>query len=324
MDRVEAVRESLARLIGAKFNEMAFIENTSQGLNVIANGLAWQPGDVIVVTCPDFPATLYPWLNLERLGVHVRYLQRHEGTISVADAAESICHRTKLLVVSSVDYATGFTIDLKELGALCHDQGILFCVDAIQSLGLLPLDVKKCRIHFMSAGGYKWLLGPMGTGCLYIDETVSHLLHPSSAGWKSVTTPEDFTLHFTLKKEADRFESGNLNVPGIFGLGASVDLLLSIGISRIGQRVLTLTDKIIQGLQQRNISPRPSFEPWERSGIMTFIPPNAPETCAQFLAKQGVSISLRHGRIRLSPHFYNTTEDIVHFFNILDQYLKLI
>jgi len=322
MDRLEAIRASLARLIGAGSQEMAFVENTSQGLNAIANSLQWEPGDVVLISYPEFPANIYPWLNLQRLGVTIRYLERQKGSISINNALNSICPRTRLLVISSVDYATGFAADLEGLGQMCQSKGILFCLDAIQSLGLLPIDVKASHVHFMSSGGYKWLLGPMGTGCLFIDDSVRHFLQSSHVGWKSVINPEDFDIDFTLKKEAARFEPGNLNLAGIFGLGASVELLLEIGIPTIWQRVKRLIQKLQEGIEQRGLSVYPGLGASERSGILTFIPPKNPEDLARFLEDQGIAVSLRHGRIRLSPHFYNNNQDIEYILSVLDQYLS--
>jgi selenocysteine lyase/cysteine desulfurase len=321
LQRLAEVRRLAADFLGAAPEEIAFTGNTSSGLASVAEGLSWRPGDAVLVAVPDFPANVYPWLHLQRRGVEVRRVERGEGgRLDPAAVAGALTPRTRLLAVSSVDYATGCAAALPALGELCRQRGVLFCVDAIQSLGVLPLDVRRCGIHFLAAGGHKWLLGPVGTGLLFVDAEVAGELEPPLVGWKSVVDEENFELHFELRRDAARFEPGTLNLAGIFGLGAALELLRGAGAARVGERVLALGDRFAEGLRRRGLE---VVSPWgagERSGILAFRPPGDAEHCLKRLAAAGVVASLRRGCIRLSPHFYNDESDVEAFFRALDAF----
>ncbi|MFH1487730.1 MAG: aminotransferase class V-fold PLP-dependent enzyme, partial [Pseudomonadota bacterium] len=168
MKRVEEVRGLFARLLRADPGEIAFAGNTSDGLSTVASGLDWKSGEGVLVPSPEFPANVYPWMNLEGRGVRVRFIEREEGRIGVRHVEKALKPGTRLLALSSVDFATGCRCDLEALGAFCRQKGLLFCVDAIQSLGVIPMDVNKYGIHFLASGGHKWLLATMGCGCLFI------------------------------------------------------------------------------------------------------------------------------------------------------------
>lgn len=319
--RLARVRRQAADLLGASAAEIAFVPNTSTGLATVAEGLDWRPGESVLVAVPDFPANVYPWQHLERRGVAVRFIERDAGgRIGPEAVAKALVPGARLLAISSVDYVSGFAADLPALGGFCREQGLLFCVDAIQSLGVLPLDVKACGIHLLAAGGHKWLLGPMGSGLLYVESSVADRFAPPLVGWKSVVDEENFELHFELKQDAGKFEPGTLNLPGIFGFGAALELLQSIGVADIRQRVLALNDRFAEGLRARGLQ---VVSPWgeaERSGILTFHPPADALRCFRFLAERKVLVSPRGGMIRLSPHFWNDERDLDAFFAALDAF----
>jgi selenocysteine lyase/cysteine desulfurase len=319
--RLTKVRRQAAALLGATAEEMAFVPNTSTGLATVAEGLDWRPGEAVLVAVPDFPANVYPWQHLERRGVVVRCVERRpDGRFGPVEVAKALVPGSRLLAISSVDYVTGFAADLPALGEFCREQGLLFCVDAIQSLGVLPLDVKACGIHLLAAGGHKWLLGPMGSGLLYVDRRVADRFEPPLVGWKSVVDEENFELHFELKQDAGKFEPGTLNLPGIFGLGAALELLQSVGVEPIRQRVLALNERFAEGLRDRGlevVSPRGETE---RSGILSFRPPGDFRRCCRFLAERRVAVSPRGGMLRLSPHFWNDESDLAAFFAALDAF----
>jgi len=319
--RLAGVRRQAAQLLGAAAEEVAFVPNTSSGLATVAEGVRWRPGEAVLVARPDFPANVYPWQHLERRGVAVRFVERGAaGRIGPEDFARALVPGVRMLALSSVDYVTGFAADLSAIGAFCRAQGLLLCVDAIQSLGVLPVDVKACGIHLLAAGGHKWLLGPMGTGLLYVDRAVADLFEPPLVGWKSVVDEENFELHFELKADAGRFEPGTLNLAGIFGLGAALELHASAGAENIRQRVLALNESLGEGLLARGVevvSPRGTGE---RSGILSFCPPGEAQRCFRFLGERGVAVALRGGAIRLSPHFWNDESDLEAFFAALDQF----
>ncbi|MEM5788755.1 MAG: aminotransferase class V-fold PLP-dependent enzyme, partial [Syntrophobacteraceae bacterium] len=239
MNQVETTRVLFAKLINADPREVCFTGNTSDGLSAVAGGISWKSGDRILLPVPDFPSNIYPWVNLGRIGVEVDFLPKRDGRFSVRDIDAALRPGTRLIAVSATDFATGFRCDLEELGEFCGRKGILLCVDAIQSLGAAPLDVKKCGIHFLASGGHKWLLSIMGIGALYISGEADNLVHPTRVGWRSVQNEEDFNnLDFHLKEDAKRFETGTLNVAGITAMGTSLEMLLEIGIERIHARIL--------------------------------------------------------------------------------------
>jgi cysteine desulfurase/selenocysteine lyase len=320
MEGVEAARRQAARLLGAMAHEIAFVTNTSEGLSVVAGGLDWRLGDRVLVVRPDFPSNIYPWMDLERKGVAVDFVNRREGRIQVEDLGKDLKPGTRLLTVSSVDFLSGYRADLEAMGAFCRQKGLLFCVDGIQSLGLVPVDVKEWQIHFLSAGGHKWLLGPMGCGVLYVAQEVVDLVHPGRVGWKSVRGERNFfTIRLDLKPDALRFEPGSLNLLGIHGLGAALNLLLEVGVTRVFEAVLAITDLFVQGLQQRGLKIVTKLERSCRSGILSFVPKADPEKTFYTLMEEKVMVSERKGFIRLSPHFYNTEADVGRFFEALDR-----
>jgi len=319
MKRTGEVRSLFARLINGHPSEIAFVGNTSEGLSAVATGLQWKKGEAVLVPEPDFPANIYPWMNLERYGVKVHFIKRKAGRFGMEEVKKALVPGTRVLSVSSVDFASGFLCDLAGLGDLCQAEGLLFCVDAIQSLGAIPMDVRRFKIHFLAAGSHKWLLGPMGCGALFVSREVDSLLHPEQVGWKSVVDEENFfQVHFDLKTDARRFEPGTMNVAGIYGLGAALELLMEVGIEKIHKRVLHLNDLLYQGLQGRHIRISTPMGKGERSGIFSFIPPRDGHALFRSLTARNVMVSLRKDIIRLSPHFYNTEGDINRFFEALD------
>ena len=321
MEQIEDVRRLVAALLSCQPGEVAFTGNTSEGLGMVASGVKWRKGDVVIIPAPEFPANLYPWENLTSQGVRTKRIERKNGAFHVEDVEKALEPGTRLVSVSSVDFCTGFRCDLESLGDLCRRKGILLCVDAIQSLGIIPMDVKKYGIHFLSAGGHKWLLSPMGCGIVYISEEVNHLVHPDRVGWKSVIDEENFFQQdFRLKPDALRFESGSMNVAGIYALGAAIGLLKEAGLDRVNERIMFLNDLFIAGLQDRKIKIASSLIRQERSGILSFFPDGDPEILHGFLNKRDIIVSVRNGMIRLSPHFYNNPNDVALFFESLDRF----
>ncbi|HYA43293.1 MAG TPA: aminotransferase class V-fold PLP-dependent enzyme [Syntrophobacteraceae bacterium] len=320
---VERTRSLFARLINADPSEICFVTNTSEGLSTVAGGISWKPGDKIVAAVPDFPSNVYPWMNLAHRGVETCFLQRNEGRFDIRDVKASLRPGTRLVAVSSTDFTTGFRCDLEELGNFCRQEGILFCVDAIQDLGAVPIDVKSCGISFLASGGHKWLLSTMGTGALYISKEANDLVHPIRVGWKSVENEEDF-YHLELKFKADarRFEPGTLNLAGITALGTAVEMLLEIGIERIFERICGLNDIIASELGKRNLRVISPMEPRHRSGILSFEAEDAGKLFRYLLTKKVVA-SQRGNGLRLSPHFYIDESDIERLFEALDSYRSI-
>lgn len=316
--QVVEIRRSCARLVHARPEEIAFVKSTSHGLSIVAKGLDWKPGDNVLIYEKEFPSNSYPWLNLQRKGVVVKIIPSRDGRIVIDDIEKLIDSRTRLLSLSSVQYANGFRVDLKNVGGLCRKKNILFCVDAIQSLGVIPMDVKECSIDFLSADGHKWLLGPEGIGIFYCRKELVERIDPPLLGWKSVQNEFDFDHpDFALKTDAQRFEEGSMNLLGIFGLGAAIDLLSGVGIGAIEERVLGLGDVIIREAERKGYSLLTPKARKERGGNITIAGNFDPAKTRDDLRGRGIMVNARGGGLRVSPHFYNTEEEIVTLFHAL-------
>jgi cysteine desulfurase / selenocysteine lyase len=321
VEHVEEVRRLLAKLLNADAHDLAFIKNTSEGIGIVAEGFPWKAGDNVVTAAEEYPANIYPWMNLADRGVELRTVQSREGRLLLDDVRAALDSRTRILSLSYVEYASGFRNDLDALGALCRERGIYFFVDAIQGLGVLPLDVSQTPIDFLAADGHKWLLGPEGAGVFYIRRELVDLLHPVGVGWNSVVNSRRFSQpEFQLRPNAGRWESGSLNVAGITALGASVELLLSIGIPVVAARVLELTDYLCARAEEVGLQVFSSRRPGEKSSIVSLI---APEADVGLLVRRcrdaEIVINRRAGRLRVSPHCYNTTEEIDRLLDVLAQ-----
>ena len=303
-----------ARLVCSRADpkEIAFNKNTSEGICFVAEGFPWKAGDNVVTAAEEYPANLYPWMNLSGRGVEVRLVPSRGCRIDLKDVFAAVDERTRIISLSHVEYASGFRNDLEAVGSFCRHRGIYFFVDAIQGLGVLPLDVAKLPIDFLAADGHKWLLGPEGAGLFFIRKDLVDLLHPISVGWKSVVNATDFSkTEFRLRPHAGRWESGTLNVGGISALGASIDLLLEVGIAEVGRRVLEVTDYLCEQLKRANIGVASSRLDQERSGIVSIeCPPSALVRCMSSCREERIIINQRANRLRASPHFYNSEEDI--------------
>jgi cysteine desulfurase / selenocysteine lyase len=314
-ERIEQARRLAGRLIHAEPLDIAFIKNTSEGIGIVAEGLPWQAGDNVVTAADEYPANIYPWMNLKSRGVEIRLVPSREGRIGIDDVRKMMDGRTRLVSLSAVEFASGFRNDLDAVGALCRERGVLFFVDAIQGLGVLPLDVQQTPIDFLAADGHKWLLGPEGAGIFYIRRDLVERLHPVDIGWNSVIHARDFSrIDFLLKPHAGRWESGSLNVAGIVALGASMELLLEIGIAAIRDRVLELTDYLCARAAEAELSVFSSREPSEKSAIVSLVPPGDDlRGLVRRCREQGIVINQRAGRLRVSPHFYNNNAELDRF-----------
>ena len=238
--------------------------------------------------------------------------------IEIDDIRAAIDERTQVVTLSSVEFASGFRNDLDAIGALCQEENVCFFVDAIQSLGVFPLDVQRTPVDFLAADGHKWLLGPEGAGIFYVRRELVDLLHPVGIGWNSVIGCRDFsTIDFRLKPHAGRWESGTLNVAGITALGASLGLLLEIGVPAIGARILELTDYLCERVTNAGLEVFSSRRPEDRSGIVSLLAPGDLRQIVRRCREAGIVINQRAGRLRVSPHCYNTQAEIEQFVEIL-------
>jgi cysteine desulfurase/selenocysteine lyase len=311
--QVDRVRGLAAQLINANPDEIAFTKSTSEGLSFVANGLTWQNGDNVVITNAEFPANIYPWQALRSLGVQVRMVLEEDGRIPLERVMETIDSRTRVVSISSVQFASGFRTDLATLGEYCQSKGVFLCVDAIQSLGAFPIDVKSMNIDFLASGGHKWLCAPEGAGIFYVRKEIQGYLRPTTIGWMTMKEPFEFSKHqFEFADTARRYEAGSYNLPGVFGLGAAIELLLDIGIEQISHRLLLLTDRLTAQLRDKGYRVISSRSPTEASGIVAFISDlHKHDQVQQHLEREHrIVIAVRCGRLRASPHIYNSEREI--------------
>jgi len=312
----DRVRRLAARLINADPSEVTFVKNTCEGLNYVANGIQWVTGDNVVSGTMEFPANVYPWLALQARGVELKRVRDEEGRVPFDRIAAAIDKRTRVVTISSVQWSNGWRIDLTRLGELCQEKGVLLCVDAIQGLGVHPTDVRAMNIDFLVAGGHKWLTSPEGIGVFFCKRELSGHIKPSEMGymcfrrsWEEEVRelrPDD------LYDDARRFDSGVYNLAGICALGASLDFLLRVGINEVQVRVKQLTDLLVEGLRSKGWkvhSPRTASE-W--SGIVSFSSDkHDTDTLRKHLRNEfKIIVANRLGRLRASPHFYNSSDEI--------------
>jgi selenocysteine lyase/cysteine desulfurase len=312
MARLETVRDRTALLIGATREEIALVPNTTSGISLVAEGFPWQPGDNVVLPDNEFPSNQYPWLNLASRGVEARRVHVEDGRIPVERLAAACDSRTRIVAVSWVGYSTGWRHDVDQLAEMVHRQGALLFLDAIQGLGVFPLDVSRTPVDFLAADGHKWLLGPEGAGVCYIRREHLQRLRPFGVGWNSVVHSHDFQrIELRLKDTAERYEGGSANVAGFTGLSASLGLLLHYGMEAISKRVLEVTDLACRRLEEAGAVVDSDRGPGRKSGIVIFqVPGRDPaEVRRQCFARQ-VMLSCRAGKLRISPHAYNDESDI--------------
>jgi len=310
--RVEQCRALAARLIAADPAEVALVHSTSEGVGLVAEGYPWRAGDNVVTLDNEFPSNQYPWLNLASRGVETRRVPCEEGRIDLARLEAACGASTRIVSVSWVGYVSGWRVDLDAMAELAHRRGALLFVDAIQGLGVFPLDVRATPIDFLAADGHKWLLGPEGAGLLYVRREHLDLLRPLGVGWHSVVHASDYgRIELKLKPSAARYEGGSQNMVGFLGLAESLKLLLEYGQEAIGRRVLEITDMACERLEQAGARAYSVRQGEHRSGIVSFELPgrDALEVKKRLLAA-GVVTSARGGKLRIAAHAYNNEQDL--------------
>jgi cysteine desulfurase / selenocysteine lyase len=308
LDAYEGLRVAAARLINAERGEIALVKNTSEGIATIAMGLDWRPGDRMVAFREEFPANYYPWVRLQSQRAEVVWL-------SVTDSLETIdhaCRGAKLLAISFVQYLSGLRADLVAIGEICHRRGCFFLVDAIQGMGAFPLDVRAAHIDALAADGHKWMLGPEGCGILYVRKARQDSVFPVEFGWTNVAGYHDYASRdMTLRPDAGRYECGTLNTIGCFGLRASIELLLKVGIERIAPAVQALTDQLAEGAVRRGYQLLGDRTPENGAGIVAMQKPGVDvRILVRVLKEMGIMAAPRQGWVRMSPHFYISPEEI--------------
>jgi selenocysteine lyase/cysteine desulfurase len=317
----DRVREKVAALIGGAAAGVALTRSTSHGLSIVAAGLDWRAGDNVVTVRGEYPSNVYPWMALAPRGVALRFVEPDGGRIEPARVLEQVDERTRIVAISHVQFFTGYRVDLAALGAETRRRGVLLCVDGMQSLGALPVDVEAMRIDALASGSWKWLLGVSGMAFCYIRPDLIPALPPLIAGALTVSNRFDFLAYEPdWAPDAHRFEETWLSPIDLAGFDAALDLVGSIGIEEIERRVHAHVQRLADGLTELDVSIAP---PWprpkrERSGILTFRHAHRPaEQVLECLAAAGVVASQRGDHVRLSPHYHNTTRQIDRALDVL-------
>jgi cysteine desulfurase/selenocysteine lyase len=309
-------RAGCALLIGASPSEIALMVNTSYGLNLAARALPFEAGDVVITSDREYPSNIYPWMELEASrGITLRripcdgVLPDEEAILAALDAP-----RVRAVVHSWVSFATGYRIDVARIGRACRERGIWFILDAIQGVGAAPLDVRAVDVDVVACGAQKWLLGPWGTGFVWLRPDLVQTLRPVDVSWMATRSSDDFSrlidYDFTYRDDARRFEMITLPYQDFIGLNASLDLFLEAGLTEVYAQVEHLATRIVgwaSGMPGVRLVTPAARE--RRAGVVA-VAPRDPVAASERLTAAGVTHSLREGAIRLSPHFYNTNEEI--------------
>ena len=321
----ELRRQAQTLLNAPSPEDIALVKNTSEGLSMVAYGLQWQSGDNVVISDAEFPSNRIVWESLGDLGVEVR-----QARLAMAETPEDALfaaadEHTRLISISSVQYASGLRMDLARIGAWCRAHGVLFCVDAIQSLGALPCDVQAIGADFLVADGHKWLLAPEGLALFYVAERVRPVLRPTQYGWHMTEAPHDFERRcWKPAASARRYECGSPNMLGIQALSASLSLILEIGLDNISRIILDNTSYLIERIEEMpGMSVHSPQDPQRRSGIVSCCHASRPSMeIVRYLREHGVICAERAVNIRISPHFYTGKSRLEHALGLLEASLQ--
>jgi selenocysteine lyase/cysteine desulfurase len=314
---VNDTRVVAAELIGAKASEIALIGPTSVGLSLVANGLPWQAGDEVVGYLDDYPANVYPWTDLERHGVVLKHLKPEApGAITPELVEAALTPKTKLVALASCHFLSGYRIEIDRIGRMLRERGILFCLDAIQTVG--AFETRVDHVDFLSADSHKWMLGPMSAGIFYVREELQDMLRPSLLGSWNVRSPNFIAQEeIAFEQGGRRYEPGALNISGILGMKAGIDLIQEVGLPAISAQLLKLKARLHAGLEPQGFTfLGPELRGINASGITTVQhSKRSLEEISQHLSANNIATSLRHNRagealLRFSPHFYNTEAEM--------------
>jgi selenocysteine lyase/cysteine desulfurase len=317
MAREFETRKKIAELINAHPDEICLVSNTTEGLNIIAQGLDLSDGDTIVLTEKEFPGNVLPWLNLERKGVRIKRVVSDYGEDPSDSILASIDDKTRVVTVSYVGWIDGFKLNLEKVGEYCHERNIVFVVDAIQGIGVLDLDVKSSHISFLSCGGQKWLMSPNGTGFIFVHKNLLPQINMRYLGYLSLVNDlEAFDFRINIKTDATRFRLGSISDIGIAAMEKSLGLILRAGIKNIQNHVIDLNRYAAEMILSKEYCIVSNLFPENMSGILTFRGRNIIDKYNE-LIQRGIIVSLRNRWIRTSAHLYNNRDDIDQLLDVL-------
>ena len=307
-------KNRFAKLIGARTEEVAVLGNTSEGMNTAANMLHYPKGSKVVTTDLEYPSAVFPWLR-KGLGVKVQYVKNVNGRILLDDMEKAVDDKTVAVTISHVEYANGFRNNLRVLSEIVHEHGAYLIVDAIQSVGTMPIDVHRDDVDFLAAACYKWLLSPPGAAYFYVKDDLIEKFEPPFAGWASVK-PETFETadfydiwNMNLSKTASRFEVGSLSEISCVGAFEGMKMLLDYGAENVRKRIVKVTDDLIDSIKDLGYELQTPEDKQCRSGIVNFRV-KEPEQIVEKLRKRNIIVSARANGLRVSPHYYNTEEEV--------------
>jgi cysteine desulfurase / selenocysteine lyase len=305
-------RSLVAKILNVSDKEVALVSNTTHGINLIAEGFPWKSGDNVVVPDNEFPSNLLPWRNLERRGIEIRLAKiPPNGVVSVDQVTNLMDSKTRLVAISWVGFASGFRIAVEQFVQAIHDRGALVFLDAIQGLGVFPLDAMQTDVDFLAADGHKWMLGPEGAGILYIKQQHLNLLNPLMLGWNSLASGGFDPTAVHLKTSAARYEGGSLNMAGFLALDASLTMLSQFGFKAISQAVLDNVGQLAEMLRSEKFDVHVPLHQQNRSGILSVDWQGAnPMATRKHCINNDVIVSVRGGRLRISAHAYNNLADM--------------
>lgn len=341
-DMRSAARGEIARLIHADENEIALVESTSAGLNIAAAAVPLLPGDRVLLCDLEFMQVALPWIQMrERIAIEIDVVANRHGAIDPGNIAARITPRTRIVVLSSVQWSNGFRVDLDAVSRICRDAGVQLVVDAIQQLGAIPMDVRETPIDFLACGGHKWLTAPFGQGFLYIRRGAQPSLRRPISGYLSVQPPEGGwgnyfqtpsitpVRDYKFSDEARVYEIGGTgNYPGAAGLAASVKLINDLGAANIWRRIRSLTDELINGLSRIGVAVATPMDPKNRSGIVTFDLGTVERNVAamEYLLDHKVLVSVRYtsgiGGVRVACHYFNSSDDVARLLELVENFVR--
>ena len=311
--------EAAARLLGTSPDNVVLLANASEALNLFASSIRWQPGDEVLISDLEFPSNVVVWLRWKELGVRLIVIPTQGGAMRLEDWTSHLSSRTKVVSVSQVSYMSGTQVPfMHALAEEAHRAGALFCVDATQALGRVPVSTNG--VDYLVASSYKWLLGTHGLGVVYISPEMREELRPVTAGWYSIDPifhPQRFEK-FEPKNCAGQLQPGMPNFPGLFALKAGIDFLLSIGVDRLDRELQPVVKMLRDGLEEHGLDLLTPSAPAFASGIVSFRCADA-APMAERLAEQGVIVWGGDGRIRVSVHLYNDHDDITRCLDAIDR-----
>lgn len=316
LNTINTTRALTAQLVGAKPENIAFMKNTSDAISNIANGIKWQAGDNIVSCDIEFPANIYPWMRLKSQGVELRLVPSTNRRIEPETLFKLVDKRTRVIALSWVQYSSGFRADLQTIGKFCREKNILFCVDVIQGLGALQLDVENDFVDAFAADAHKFLMGPEGIAVMYLSDRALSQVEPTVVGWLSVKNPwkcfdEKLEYNLDYSSGASRFECGTPNTIGIFAFRAALDLIIKVGQKEIENYLLDLCEYLHNSLEEIGFETLRPKNRQEASAIVCCrYNEIAPETLYKKLTEQKIICAPRCGYLRISPHFYNDYSEI--------------